>query len=167
MYKSIDEFINDWQFEAEKTITIFESLTDDALEKRVWSKGRTMCFIAWHIVLTINEMISETGLKIESNANEEKKLSESVSEIIKWYKQYSNAMVEAIKKNWTDEDLTKEINLYGQKWTISMILVSLIRHQIHHRGQITVLMRQAGLAVPGIYGPSQEEWEKLGMPTQK
>ncbi|MBK7956896.1 MAG: hypothetical protein IPK03_01545 [Bacteroidetes bacterium] len=25
------------------------------------------------------------------------------------------------------------------------------------------MMRQAGLKVPGMYGPSKEEWEKMGM----
>ena len=29
-----------------------------------------------------------------------------------------------------------------------------------------VLMRQAGLAVPGVYGPSKEEWGAYGMPAQ-
>lgn len=28
---------------------------------------------------------------------------------------------------------------------------------------MTVLMRQAGLVVPGIYGPSKEEWANFGM----
>ena len=37
--------------------------------------------------------------------------------------------------------------------------------EAHHRGQMTVLMRQAGLTVPGIYGPAQEEWAAMGMPT--
>jgi hypothetical protein len=29
-----------------------------------------------------------------------------------------------------------------------------------------VLMRQAGLNVPGVYGPSREEWTAYNMPTQ-
>jgi len=28
------------------------------------------------------------------------------------------------------------------------------------------LMRQAGLKVPGIYGPSKEEWALMGMPAR-
>jgi uncharacterized damage-inducible protein DinB len=28
---------------------------------------------------------------------------------------------------------------------------------------MTVLMRQAGLAVPGVYGPAREEWAAYGM----
>jgi hypothetical protein len=29
---------------------------------------------------------------------------------------------------------------------------------------MTVLMRQAGLKVPGVYGPAREEWAAYGMP---
>lgn len=32
---------------------------------------------------------------------------------------------------------------------------------------MTVLMRQAGLTVPGIYGLSKEEWANLGMEAPK
>ncbi len=41
----------------------------------------------------------------------------------------------------------------------------LLLHQTHHRGQMTVLMRQAGLPVAGMYGPTKEDWAKYGMPT--
>lgn len=43
----------------------------------------------------------------------------------------------------------------------------LIQHQNHHRGQMTVLMRQAGLPVPGIYGPAKEEWTTFGLEAPK
>jgi uncharacterized damage-inducible protein DinB len=39
----------------------------------------------------------------------------------------------------------------------------LILHQVHHRGEMIVLMRMAGLAVPGIFGPTREEWAQYGM----
>ena len=29
-----------------------------------------------------------------------------------------------------------------------------------------VLMRQAGLKVPGVYGPAREEWAAMGMPAE-
>ena len=37
----------------------------------------------------------------------------------------------------------------------SIFLMTLINHQNHHRGQMTVLMRQAGLTVPGVYIPQR------------
>ena len=44
-----------------------------------------------------------------------------------------------------------------------LTLQVLVVHQAHHRGQMTVLMRQAGLEVPGVYGPSRQEWAAYGM----
>jgi uncharacterized damage-inducible protein DinB len=43
----------------------------------------------------------------------------------------------------------------------------LITHQIHHRAQMTVLMRLAGLKVPGVCGPAKEEWKAMGMPAME
>lgn len=57
--------------------------------------------------------------------------------------------------------------MFGQKMSKGEILFFLIQHQIHHRGQMTILMRQAGLTVPGLYGPSKEEWAMKGMEAPK
>jgi uncharacterized damage-inducible protein DinB len=54
--------------------------------------------------------------------------------------------------------------MFGEKWKRGFAFASLLRHQTHHRGQMTVLMRQAGLRVPGVCGPAREEWARLGMP---
>lgn len=50
--------------------------------------------------------------------------------------------------------------MYGMKWEKGFTLQILMHHEIHHRGQMTVLMRQEGLKNPGIMGPSKEEWEQ-------
>jgi uncharacterized damage-inducible protein DinB len=71
--------------------------------------------------------------------------------------------LQSIKGKWTDDDLPQSVEMYGQKWTNGSILSSLVRHQIHHRAQMTILMRLQNIAVPGIYGPAQEEWAGFGM----
>jgi len=53
--------------------------------------------------------------------------------------------------------------MYGEQWSRAKTLQVLIHHQIHHRAQMTVLMRQAGLRVPGLFGPAREDWAKMGM----
>jgi uncharacterized damage-inducible protein DinB len=68
-----------------------------------------------------------------------------------------------VAKCWSDETLQIEDDMYGEMWKRGKTLGSLINHEIHHRGQMTVLMRQAGLKVPGIYGPSKDEWAQYGM----
>jgi uncharacterized damage-inducible protein DinB len=57
-----------------------------------------------------------------------------------------------------------EDDMYGEKWPRGRSAHILIDHQTHHRGQMTVLMRQAGLVVPGIYGPAKEAWAAYGAP---
>ena len=32
-----------------------------------------------------------------------------------------------------------------------------INHLIHHRGQLSVYLRLAGVPIPGMYGPSADE----------
>jgi uncharacterized damage-inducible protein DinB len=64
---------------------------------------------------------------------------------------------------WTDVDLDTVDDMFGERWTRRFTLLVLINHQIHHRGQMTVLMRQAGLRVPGMYGPAMEDWAQWNM----
>lgn len=166
MYKSIQEFLNDWAKESESTIKILSVLTDASLNQLVSPGGRTLGFVAWHISTTIGEMMSKTGLDIP--APEEDSDAPSSAEFIKkTYEDSSDLMISEIKQKWTDEMLNDELDMYGQKWVRHNVLDGLIKHEIHHRGQMTVLMRQAGLKVPGVYGPSKEEWESYGMPTMK
>lgn len=40
------------------------------------------------------------------------------------------------------------------------LLRILINHQTHHLGQMTVLLRQAGLKVPPVMGPTKEMQKK-------
>lgn len=46
-------------------------------------------------------------------------------------------------------------------------MAALLWHQTHHRGQKRVLMRQAGLRGPGVYGPAQEERAAIGKAPQE
>ncbi len=32
-----------------------------------------------------------------------------------------------------------------------------LNHMIHHRGQLTVYLRENGIPLPGLYGPSADE----------
>ncbi|HPZ10577.1 MAG TPA: DinB family protein, partial [Candidatus Eremiobacteraeota bacterium] len=85
------------------------------------------------------------------------------SEIIDIYHKLAGELLKQIEEKWTNSTLEEEDDMYGEKWKKSHTLMVLIGHQTHHRGQMTVLMRLSGLQVPGVYGPSKEEWNKYGM----
>lgn len=78
----------------------------------------------------------------------------------------NTAFVEALQSEWTDKDLATINDFFGRPMPNSIFLMTLINHQNHHRGQMTVLMRQAGLTVPRVYGPAKKnglplEWKHL------
>lgn len=166
MFRTLNDFYEGWKYESEATVKVFSYLTDQSLTQKVTEGGRSLGFIVWHITKTIGEMMSKTGLTFP-DFNEEAQAPSQAAVITEEYERLSKLIIEQIKENWNDEMLNDELNMYGQPWKRSSVLDSLVAHQNHHRGQMTVLMRQAGLKVPGVYGPSKEEWEVYGMPVQE
>ena len=162
MYHSIKEFLEDWEFESASTLKILENLNDQSLDFKSGSNVRTPGRIAWHITITISEMMGKTELNIKA-IDENEPVPDSAEEIRNAYKKSSDSLVESIKSEWTDESLNEDIQMYGETWKKEQVLTSLIKHQIHHRGQLTIIMRLAGLKVPGVYGPAYEEWSAFGM----
>ena len=166
MYRTIQDFLTDWTQENDSTLKVFKNLTDTSLKQKVSPEGRSLGHLAWHIVLTLGEMGDKAGLKVDAppeNAPD----PNSASIIVTAYEKAGASLASDIKQKWNDGMLFEEIDMYGQKWTRTATLTSIIKHQIHHRAQMTVLMRQAGLTVPGVYGPSREEWSQFGMPAQE
>lgn len=166
MFRTINDFLDGWKYESEATIKVFKNLTDVSLNQKVTEDGRSLGFIAWHITQSIGEMMSKTGL-IFPDYDENAPVPKEASEMIVTYEKFSGMLKNQIEENWKDEMLNDDLNMYGQVWKRANVLSSLIAHQTHHRGQMTVLMRQADLKVPGVYGPSKEEWAAYGMPAQE
>jgi uncharacterized damage-inducible protein DinB len=166
MYRTISDFTLDWKDERAATLKVMQALTDESLHQKVTQDGRSLGFLAWHLVLTLTEMGSKMGLQITGPA-EDSEQPTSISEISLTYEISSKSVGEVVRTTWSDISLDEKIDMYGEMWKRGFALASLVKHQAHHRAQMTVLMRQAGLAVPGVYGPSREEWVAMGLPPQK
>lgn len=166
MYKTINDFATDWNNESESTLKILNALTDASLSQKVTTEGRSLGFLGWHIVLTLGEMGGKAGLTIDAPA-EHSPAPNSASEISSAYEKAARGLAQEVQNKWNDKMLGEIIEMYGEKWTRAQTLAGLLKHEVHHRAQITVLMRQAGLKVPGVYGPAKEEWAQYGMPPMK
>ena len=165
MFRMIDDFEKRWANERESSLKVMRALTDASLGQLVAPGGRTLGRIAWHIVQTLGEMGGHAGLKVEG-ANEKTPQPAMAAAIADGYAANAEALASAVKASWKDSDLPVKIEMYGQTWARGEALSGLVAHEVHHRGQMTVLMRQAGIAVPGVYGPAREEWATYGMPVQ-
>jgi uncharacterized damage-inducible protein DinB len=162
MYRTIEDFKQDFDYEGQMTAKIIGHLTDGSLGQKVSPDGRTLGFLAWHIVVCLG-MAHEAGLPMEVLGGESDQVPSRAAAIKSAYEKSAAELTASIGKNWRDANLLEEVEMYGNKWTRGYALLAMIKHQAHHRGQMTVLMRQAGLTVPGAYGPSKEEWVAAGM----
>jgi uncharacterized damage-inducible protein DinB len=162
MFTSINEFSQEWNQEAASTQKVLDALTDESLQQEVSANDRTLGRIAWHIVASTPGMINEFGITI-NNVENANTTPASAREIADTFRKVSADVVEQVQKQWTDASLTEIHNVFGMSMPKAATLTLLIKHIIHHRGQMTVLMRQAGVKVPGIYGPAREEWSQIGM----
>ena len=159
MFQKMEDFKQSWKAESKFTQSVFDALTDASLSQSINDDHRTIGRIAWHICETITEMLPHIGLKFE---RVKAPAPTSAKIIAEKYAELSKALSEQVA-DWSDEKLQEENDLYGEKWKKGASLLILIKHEVHHRGQMTVLMRQAGVVVPSMYGPAKEGWVDFKM----
>ena len=160
MYRTIADFENAWQMETAGTLKVLRALTDESLAQPIATGYSTLGGLAWHVTGVLGGMLRQGGLEVEGPARGTPQPS-SAAEIADAYEASARSVVEAVRTAWTDESLAKLVPFFGREIPAGVMLSIAILHQTHHRGQMTVLMRQAGLRVPGLYGPSKEEHEAM------
>jgi uncharacterized damage-inducible protein DinB len=165
MFRTIQDFREVWQEESEGTLKTFRALTEDSLKQIVKPGGRTIGRLAWHITLSLRDFMDEAKLPMTGPHGED--AQPPLAGIIKQYETGSKTLATEVASHWTDAMLLEKIPMYGEQWTRGKVLGGLVLHQTHHRGQMGVLMRQAGLVVPGVYGPAYEEWAAYNMQPQQ
>ena len=152
----INDFITDWSHAAEGTLRVLQSLSDEKLDQAIVEGHSSLGWLGWHLATSPAFFAGLVGLDIKSAIGENKE-SIKVIDILETYKKVVEAVKSAVESNLTDEKLVEKIESFAGETTRGALLRELIDHQTHHRGQMTVLLRQAGLPVPGVMGPTKED----------
>ena len=162
MFRRLDDFFRVHEQLTTGTGRILDAIPAGKLDQPVapghWTLGQT----AWHIVVAIPHMMNRVGLSLTA-ADRSTPVPREPAEIAAVYRRAGGELVEALRANWTDDTLAQTDELFGAHWPRGLTLMALVHHEIHHRGQLSVLLRQAGVRVPGVFGPAKEDWAQLGM----
>lgn len=161
MFRKIEDFVTEYKTLRDGTQRMLAALTDQNLGQQVHKDHRNLGRLAWHLATTIPEMMNRTGLEL-SSLDPDAPMPSSSDAIRDAYARASQELMTVVSSQWEDETLLETDEMYGTSWPRGYTLSALISHEIHHRGQMTVLLRQAGARVPGIFGPSKEEWAEFG-----
>ena len=66
MYRTIQDFVNDWAHESSLTSSVLSVLTDASLKQAVTpAKGRTIGALSWHLVSSVTGMLGAAACKFK------------------------------------------------------------------------------------------------------
>ena len=164
MSNEVETFLNVWDDEAKKTVAMFEALPEGQYDFRPDAGGRSLGELAWHIA----EIDGYSGFGIERGKFEMGVKPEglerpkAIAALAPGYERI-HADARARIAKLTPADFDREVIFFtGEPMSIRNILWSaLLHHEIHHRGQLSLMCRLAGGCSPAPYGPNREGMAKL------
>lgn len=159
MYRNLNDFVQEWEKNCAGTLAIFESITDEKKHVAIVEGHSSLESLSWHLTTAPAFFMGEAGLSLGIELNP-KNIPATIREIINTYKAVSENVVKAATENLSDDKLLTEVNSLGHATPIGALLRMMVDHQTHHRAQMQVLLRQAGLHVPGVMGPTKEDLAK-------
>jgi uncharacterized damage-inducible protein DinB len=163
-------FLRVWDREFRTTMNVFRSFPDAALEAKPHERSRSARELVWQCV-TGERVIASIVEKLVHdlrNAPPSLPAPETMQEIAA---AYETAHRDAVRKvdSLTEEDFGRTVTSilnggdrrsgHGFEWSMPQpdALWANVMDQVHHRGQLTIYLRQAGGKVPSIYGPSGDQ----------
>ena len=154
MYRQVNDFLKDWSVAAQGTAQVMQAMTDDKLNQSIVEGHSSLGWLSWHLVGSTGYFSYLAGLQVPMIA-QDAPIPSTVAEIVAAYENVAKSVKEEAAK-LSDEDLAVEVKGFTGPIARGELLRTLLDHQTHHRGQMTVLLRQAGLQVPGVMGPTKE-----------
>ena len=158
MYRAV------WNAEAARTITVLEALPPDKYDFQPDPEGRSLGQLAWHlseIDACLSFGVEHNRFRFEDEPPNLRRPRE-ISLLAPGYRRVHQEAVARLEA-MTDEDLDRRVTFFdGRPLTIREVLWDqLLRHLVHHRGQLVLLCRMAGGTPPGLYGPNREQMRAL------
>ncbi|MCG7336889.1 DinB family protein [Sporosarcina sp. ACRSM] len=154
MYRKVEDFLEDWTVSSEGTANVMKAMTDEKLGQAIVEGHSSLGWLSWHLVGAAGAFGHFAGFQVQGPGQQDPQPT-SAQEIVERYETLAQAIKEEATK-LTDEDLLGEVTGFTGPTKRGKLLSMLISHETHHRGQMTVLLRQAGLTVPPIMGPTKE-----------
>ena len=159
----IDGMLQELDMEAQTTRRVLERVPEHKLEWRPHPKARTLVELAMHVAIVpgaVAEMIaSPSPAQVPQFIDP---VAESASELIPALEQSiakAKAALSGMNDDWAMETWRM---VQGERELFALPRASLLRsimlnHWYHHRGQLSVYLRELDVAIPSIYGPSADE----------
>jgi uncharacterized damage-inducible protein DinB len=160
----IDGMLQELEDEARSTRRLLERVPDNRLGWRPHEKSRTLGQLAWHVAVVPGAVAEFVASPSPAQAPEfgpdptpakSAELISALQESIAKAKKILSGMDDAsLMATWRMMRGDREIFAIPRA---AMLRSIMLNHWYHHRGQLTVYLRQLGVPLPSIYGPTADE----------
>jgi uncharacterized damage-inducible protein DinB len=159
----IDGMLQELEQESQTTRRVLERVPSDRLTWRPHEKARTLGELALHVAMVPGAVAALVSSPSPAQAPQFVDPSPgSAAELLPALDQ-SLAQARTALGGMDDETLLATWSLrQGDRELFAVPRVAMLRsimlnHWYHHRGQLTVYLRELGVPIPSIYGPSADE----------
>jgi uncharacterized damage-inducible protein DinB len=159
MYRHLEDFLSAYGHESQTTARVIGALDNSKLNAEKAPGDTSAAELAWHIATAPAYMINHEGANIEFAYQPPANVT--VEQLTAEYNRINSEVVKACQEKLADADLTRPAKWFGYELPLGVWLNMIPNHEVHHRGQLSAIMRNSGLKVPSIYGPNKEEFEEM------
>jgi uncharacterized damage-inducible protein DinB len=159
----IDGLLQELEQESQTTRRVLERVPDNKLTWRPHEKARTLGELALHVAIVPGGVAQFVTAPPPAQAPDfVDPTPKSASELVPALDE-SIATAKKVLGGMDDATLMGTFRLFkGERELFAVPRIAMLRsimlnHWYHHRGQLTVYLRELGVAVPSIYGPSADE----------
>jgi uncharacterized damage-inducible protein DinB len=158
----IHALIQELEQEAQSTRRVLERVPGDRLTWKPHEKSMSLGQLALHVATIPGNIASLTQLSQFQVPQFVQPSAASTAELIPAFEE-SIAKAREILNSMDDAALAKIFRIVdGEREVVAMPVGAVLRtimlnHWYHHRGQLSVYLRELGVLLPSIYGPSADE----------
>lgn len=154
-YFHVQDFLNQYRHESAATAKLLSSISEAHADAEPNPAIRSTRRLAWHLAKTPGNFGKVMGLDITTYTDADK--PDTVAGIAEAFQKSASEFIAAVEQMWGDGNLSDEVQFFGMNMTKGIVLYMLVAHEIHHRGQMQIIMRMVGDVPVGVIGPTQEE----------
>jgi uncharacterized damage-inducible protein DinB len=159
---AIELLLQELEQEAQTTRRVLERVPGDRLTWKPHDKSMSLGQLALHIASVPGAIAEITQISPFPVPKFEQPSAKSAAELVPALEQ-SLTKARSILRTLDDADLAKIWRVMDGDREVMAVPVGaalralMLNHWYHHRGQLSVYLRQVGVSVPSIYGPSADE----------
>jgi uncharacterized damage-inducible protein DinB len=158
----IEALIQELEQEAQTTRRVLERVPGDRLGWKPHAKSMSLGQLALHVATTpggVSEIVRQSPYPvpefIQPSATSSAELLPALELSVKQAKENLRAIGDAgLGTMWHVVDGDRQVMAMPVGGVLRFIMLN---HWYHHRGQLSVYLRELGVPVPSIYGPSADE----------